>query len=53
MITILPLCLDVGTGVMEGDMLNLSCCILVNLKRAYFIISIFHSPVEESRGDLI
>ena len=36
----LALCLDVGTGVMEGDMLNVSCCILFNLTWDYFLIYI-------------
>ena len=49
----LALCLDVGNGAMEGDFLNLSCCILFNLTRASFIRSIVHSTFEESRGTFI
>ena len=46
----LDLCLDVGNGVMEGYMFNLSCCVLFNLTWAYFLRYIVHGPVEESHG---
>ena len=37
---------------MEGSWLDLSCCISFNLTRAYFLISVVHSLVEESCGPL-
>ena len=49
----LALCLDVGTVVMEGALLNLSCCISFNLTWASFLISIVHIPVSKSRGPFI
>ena len=49
----LALCLDGGTGVMKGALLNLICCVLVNLTSASFIRSIVHSQVKKSCGPLI
>ena len=49
----LDMCLDAGTGVMEGSQLNLMRCILFNITWASFIRSIVHIPVEESHGTFI
>ena len=49
----LDLCLNVVTDVMEGALLNSSCCIWFNITLAYFLRSIVHSPFEESPGTLI
>ena len=51
--TILDLCWDVGAGVVEGDMLNLSCCILFNLTWNHFLRYVVRILVEESRGTFI
>ena len=54
----LDLCRNVGTGVIESDLLNLmllwNCwCILFNLTWAYFLRSIVHSTVKAYRGTFI
>ena len=38
---------------MEGTLLNLSCCILLNLTWDSLLRYIVHSPVGESRGTFI